>query len=201
MAFHEQIKKVRKIKKMTQIEMAKALEVDTSTYSLYEAGKREPNIDKIRRICNILNVSSDFVLETKFKVNEISQIFSNNFNIFIKQNNLNIEEIAKETNVNLEILKNCLDGNGNIDIKDINTIAKYVKIPLDILLLTNESVDNKEDYNIKAVKAFLDELKGSNKVQAVIMFNERDSQQIINLTEEQYKSTRDYLDFIKSRNK
>lgn len=201
MAFNEQIKKVRKIKNMTQIEMSKALGVDTSTYSLYESGKREPNIDKIRKICNILNVSSDFILETKFKVNEISQIFSNNFNIFIKQNDLNIEEIAKETNVNLEVLKNCLDGNGNIDVKDISKIAKYIKVPLETLLLTDEPVDNKNDYNVKAVKAFLNELKNLNKVQAVVMFNEGDSQQIINLTEEQYKSTRDYLDFIRNRNK
>lgn len=42
--------------------MAENIGVAKSTYSLYESGKREPNVDTIKKIASSLNVSADTLL-------------------------------------------------------------------------------------------------------------------------------------------
>lgn len=71
MGFSEQLKIYRKKKNYTQQQIAEMLGLTKSTYSLYESGKVEPNVDRIRKLANILGTSSDILLETDFE--EITQ--------------------------------------------------------------------------------------------------------------------------------
>ena len=57
--FNENLKVARERRQLTQTQMADALGVAKSTYSLYESGKREPNVQTIKKISDILNVSAD----------------------------------------------------------------------------------------------------------------------------------------------
>ena len=60
--FNENLKITRERRQITQTQMADAIGVAKSTYSLYESGKREPNVQTIKKISDILNVSADELL-------------------------------------------------------------------------------------------------------------------------------------------
>jgi transcriptional regulator with XRE-family HTH domain len=60
--FNENLKAARERKKMTQKEVADSIGVAKSTYSLYESGNREPNVQTIKKIADTLNVSADDLL-------------------------------------------------------------------------------------------------------------------------------------------
>ena len=47
---------------MSQKDVAEEIGVAKSTYSLYESGNREPNVQTIKRIADVLNVSADDLL-------------------------------------------------------------------------------------------------------------------------------------------
>lgn len=60
--FNENLKEARKAAGLSQIAVAEQLGVAKSTYSLYESGKREPDVPKIKKLAEILGVSSDMLL-------------------------------------------------------------------------------------------------------------------------------------------
>ena len=60
--FNENLKAARERKNMTQKEVADNISVAKSTYSLYESGNREPNVNTIKKIADCLNVSADTLL-------------------------------------------------------------------------------------------------------------------------------------------
>ena len=57
--FNENLRAARERKNMTQKEVADNIGVAKSTYSLYESGNREPNVQTIKKIADTLNVSAD----------------------------------------------------------------------------------------------------------------------------------------------
>lgn len=59
--FYSNLKAARISAGISQVEMANRLGVAKSTYSMYESGKREPNIQTIRKIADILGVSVDYL--------------------------------------------------------------------------------------------------------------------------------------------
>ena len=60
--FNENLKNARERKGMSQKDVAEEIGVAKSTYSLYESGNREPNVQTIKRIADVLNVSADDLL-------------------------------------------------------------------------------------------------------------------------------------------
>lgn len=64
MGLAENIRKYRKINKMTQTDLAKKLEVGTSTVSSWELGSNKPLMDNVTKMAKLWNVSlSDIVGE------------------------------------------------------------------------------------------------------------------------------------------
>lgn len=59
MTFGEKLKQHRKLNGLTQVELAKKLEIGKSTLAMYETDKREPNVLMIKKISKTLNVSAD----------------------------------------------------------------------------------------------------------------------------------------------
>lgn len=59
------IKKWRKLRGMTAKELANKVNVAESTMSLYENGKREPDVETIRSIANILDISLDVLFKVE----------------------------------------------------------------------------------------------------------------------------------------
>lgn len=60
--FNENLKDARERKGLSQKDVAESIGVAKSTYSLYESGNREPNVQTIKKIADILNVSADNLL-------------------------------------------------------------------------------------------------------------------------------------------
>ena len=58
----ELLRKLMDSKNMTQKDVADNIGVAKSTYSLYESGNREPNVQTIKKLADLLNVSADDLL-------------------------------------------------------------------------------------------------------------------------------------------
>ena len=68
--FNENLSEKRIQRGLSQKAMAEAIGVAQSTYSLYEKGAREPNISKIVKISEVLNISLDDLFGTEPVVDE-----------------------------------------------------------------------------------------------------------------------------------
>lgn len=55
--------KIRNEKKMNQLNLGMKIGVDQVTVSGYECGKSYPSVDVLLKLCDIFNVSSDFLLD------------------------------------------------------------------------------------------------------------------------------------------
>ena len=60
--FNENLKNARLKKGLSQKDVAEKIWVAKSTYSLYESGSREPNVQTIKKISDVLDVSADDLL-------------------------------------------------------------------------------------------------------------------------------------------
>ena len=56
------IKELRKELNLTQKEMAKLVNKSETGYASWEQGLAEPNVNDIRKMCKIFNVSADYFL-------------------------------------------------------------------------------------------------------------------------------------------
>ena len=66
MSFAEQLKMARIAQGLTQQQVADLMGITNSTYCGYETGKRQPDVEKIKLLANILQTSGDTLLETGF---------------------------------------------------------------------------------------------------------------------------------------
>ena len=67
MEFHQKLKQLREENGLSQIDLATTIGVAKSTYSLYEAGKREPDVQKIKKIAIALKTTPDELLDIQIK--------------------------------------------------------------------------------------------------------------------------------------
>ena len=65
--FYENLKLAREQKGLSQKDVAEKIGVAKSTYSLYESGNREPNVQTIKKIANALDVSADISIHAPTK--------------------------------------------------------------------------------------------------------------------------------------
>ena len=63
MGIGNKIKKYREERKMTQKDVAEVLEVEPGTISKYEKGIIEPNIDSIKKLAEVFNITVDELLK------------------------------------------------------------------------------------------------------------------------------------------
>lgn len=74
-SFHENMKIARKRKKMSQKDVAEIIGVAKSSFSLYESGNREPNIETIRKIAAVLDVTPNELFGTEEEPSAIAAHF------------------------------------------------------------------------------------------------------------------------------
>ena len=60
--FGERLRDLRHEKHMTQKQLADKLNLSKGTISAYEQGKKYPSIEVLIKLCNILQVSADYLL-------------------------------------------------------------------------------------------------------------------------------------------
>lgn len=62
MTVGERIADLRKHRGLSQYQLAKLLNIATSTLGMYETGKRKPNVEMLEQIAEFFNVSTDYLL-------------------------------------------------------------------------------------------------------------------------------------------
>lgn len=152
------IKNLRKIRGLTQKEMAEKLKIPHSTYSNYENDNREPNSEILEKIAQTLNISiSELITGNTLK----------NYDVI----NKNSEEKLKEQRIN-----NIVNAYTNLtDTKNIN----FKKISIDyfnsIIKDTYKEIDNKYNKTNKFNLSDIEKIFFSTIVNIMILANESDT--------------------------
>ncbi len=53
---------LREERKLSQVEVARALGISRSGFSMYELGEREPDMETVRKLASYFNVTTDYLL-------------------------------------------------------------------------------------------------------------------------------------------
>ncbi len=91
------VKNIRKLKKITQKQLAEQLNISENTIYNYESGKNKPNYNNREKIMKFLEIKEEFVLE----VEEYYQIYLEEYELGkkeIEKDDKLINEIVKELN-------------------------------------------------------------------------------------------------------
>ncbi len=99
----EKIKLYRESKKMTQVEIAELLRVKSATVSKYESGALEPNIESLKKLSEIFDISIDDLLkEDHFDISKINilEVLREQKNMKLKGNLYHNTQITFAYNTN-----------------------------------------------------------------------------------------------------
>lgn len=123
--FKENLKKIRKMRGVSQKEISQFLNIAQNTYSSYETGRREPNFIILVKISNFLNCSIDELLSKDYpsdlsRLNSINNILNFNTDTFSK-NNLKIK--LKNKKIELENFKKDIPNK----INEIDELLKFLE--------------------------------------------------------------------------
>lgn len=114
-SFTNRLVQLRKIRGLTQQQIADEIGVNRGSYSNWEKGKREPNFETLLKLASILNTTTDFLLG-KSNINfgnnsevyeEYKKLLSENKREEIQENydhsfEFTIKAIAKELGISVE---------------------------------------------------------------------------------------------------
>lgn len=78
MAVGDKIAELRNRRGLSQYQLAKMLNVATSTLGMYETNKRKPNVEMLEKIADVFDVTTDYLLgrdkaDTKNPQNDLSR--------------------------------------------------------------------------------------------------------------------------------
>ena len=91
--FSENLKKARKRAKLSQEKVAELISTSRSNISKYETGFLEPNLQKLRALCKLYNVSADYLLDLDLNKNVLINTTETSKNVNINQGNFNQNNI------------------------------------------------------------------------------------------------------------
>ncbi len=86
--FHEKLRELRLKKGLSQVQLSKVLNISQTSYSQWERGVCEPNIETLKKISRYFNISLDILLESNINPKTIDEIR-------LELENLDIEQLKK----------------------------------------------------------------------------------------------------------
>ncbi|MDR3263639.1 MAG: helix-turn-helix domain-containing protein [Clostridiales bacterium] len=107
---------IRKIKKITQNEIAQKLNISKSTYCTWEKGLYEPSIENLIKIAKILETPIDYILNQDENISEIETLYyplSEENKEKVKAYIQGISDTTPKNNFNN--IKNSFNNNGKIN--------------------------------------------------------------------------------------
>ena len=140
MEIHENIKRIRKVKNISQKELANRLNISPQNLAQYENGKRKPKIETLNRIATALGVNVTDLMDISNILSESKKILSNTttFRDYLGSLGYVIGE-NEHTDYQMHILENgtYIDLNSD-DMKIINELEndteKDIKRTLNLLI-------------------------------------------------------------------
>ena len=110
MGFPEQLKMARLNLNYTQQQVADLMGITKSTYCGYETGKRQPDVEKIKLLANILQTSGDTLLETGFSPESEDEFHAPELSPTKKRLIAQIEKMSESELDAIEIFIGSMDG-------------------------------------------------------------------------------------------
>lgn len=110
--FNENFKALRQSRGLTQAQMADKLGISISAVSMYEQGRRKPDNDMLRKICEKFRVSTDSLLGINVKGNSEGK---------------SVDEFIDEVTYTLMSQKGLMFNGRPITRKDKEKIAEAIK--------------------------------------------------------------------------
>lgn len=92
----KRLKFLRKQRKLTQVEMARILNIAQSTYAQYETGKSNPDYNILVKIANFFEVSVDYLLGNDF-INDAESTYN-----FEKTKQMIVEELGPDVEIHFK---------------------------------------------------------------------------------------------------
>ena len=83
--FSERLTVARKVRNLTQGELAKLSGVKDTTISHFEAGDRQPSIENLRRIAMALKTSADYLLGFTTNIDFVQAVKTGSFDYYASQ--------------------------------------------------------------------------------------------------------------------
>lgn len=130
--FAEQLKTLRKINGLTQKELAEKLKIKQNSYSDWENGKSEPNIEMLVRIADYFDVSLDYLLGGKMK--NITEEFSLCLKKLRMKRKLSQKQIAEELKISQQQYSKWEGGIITTNAETLVRLANYFDVSIDYLL-------------------------------------------------------------------
>ncbi|MBS5984070.1 MAG: helix-turn-helix transcriptional regulator [Clostridium butyricum] len=157
------IKKIRKEKNISQKDMAKKLNMPSSTYSNYENNNREPNALTLKKIADVLSVDVHDLLNVQSSNNNVGEKYlsddSTTINVIenliklceftINFNKLPIDDAELQSSLKLAIENNTIpltyisNGYGDLDLTNEEFTEFTDKILRFVKFEVNELISNK----------------------------------------------------------
>lgn len=138
----KQLKELRKRQKITQKDLAIALNLDPSSISKYESDSASPSPEVLLKIANYFNVSTDYLLQNESSIN-------NSDNGLTERDN---RDITKDLDNIMEKLSRGEDGPASYNGEELDPeAAELFKEELKIALKRLKLI-NKEKYTPKKYK-------------------------------------------------
>ncbi|WP_429247450.1 helix-turn-helix domain-containing protein [Lactococcus lactis subsp. lactis] len=130
--FTEQLKTLRKINGITQKELAEKLKIKQNSYSDWENGKSEPNIEMLVRIADYFDVSLDYLMGGKMK--NITEEFSLCLKKIRMKRKLSQKQIAEELKISQQQYSKWEGGIITPNAETLVRLADYFDVSVDYLL-------------------------------------------------------------------
>ena len=200
MLFSEKLKLLRKENNLTQEELSSKLNVSRQAITKWESGEGIPDIENLKQISILFNVSIDELVKEDLSMNielkkqfvylqEIEIDHTKHFDINIcKLNEINIKS-NKEEKVKVEISSNELE-NLN-DFYKIKFDDLYNKLDIDI---KGKSEYKDITINLYLPEKYIDEIELKSKIKSLNIFN-------LNLNKLEYDGELKYLNVNNSKGK
>lgn len=144
----ERIKQLRMEKGIKQKDMAEKLGVRISTYSNYENGHREPELDILKNISSILSVSLDDLLglDGGDKISNKEMGIGNNMRAHRKMRGLTAHDVADLLKIPYSTYCDYEKGLKDPSYKVICLYSMALNVPLEDLLVYHYAEDVNYDY-------------------------------------------------------
>lgn len=146
----DRLKAERTKRGLTQSAMAEILGITRSAYSLYESGRREPNVTTLKNIANTLNVTLDDLLGESLLESELSDT--------IKQQDIIIDKLSDANNTKEDTQKLITT------LKELIEREDFLDEKSDFLVQQKRLINSYQKNKKKILKAFdLLNLTGQDK--------------------------------------
>lgn len=137
--FGERLRQVRELTGLTQIEVAIKLGTSQPAYQAWEAGRREPNLESLKKLAKVLNTSPNYLLgynQTESIVKAIPQenTFPKRLRELRKLANLTQKEMAEALNISQPAYVEWEKGRTQPTPDKFPLIAKVLNTSIDYLL-------------------------------------------------------------------